>query len=31
MPVKYLEKMSDDDFRALYAYLESLGSLPDNQ
>jgi mono/diheme cytochrome c family protein len=31
MPVKYLEKMSDDDFRALYAYLESLGSLPDNK
>ncbi|HEU5101864.1 MAG TPA: cytochrome c [Roseiflexaceae bacterium] len=31
MPVKYLEKMSDDDFRAIYAYLESLGPLPDNQ
>jgi mono/diheme cytochrome c family protein len=31
MPVKYLEKMSDDDFRAIYAHLESLGPLPDNQ
>jgi mono/diheme cytochrome c family protein len=31
MPVKYLEKMSDDDFRAIYAHLEGLGPLPDNQ
>jgi mono/diheme cytochrome c family protein len=25
MPVKYLEKMSDDDYRAIYAHLERLG------
>jgi mono/diheme cytochrome c family protein len=31
MPVKYLEKMSDDDFRAIYAHLESGGPLPDNK
>lgn len=31
MPVKYLEKMSDDDFRAIYAHLESIGPLPDNE
>jgi mono/diheme cytochrome c family protein len=31
MPVKYLEKMSDDDFRAIYAHLQSLGPLPDNE
>jgi len=31
MPVKYLEKMSDDDFRAIYAYLQSLDPLPDNK
>jgi mono/diheme cytochrome c family protein len=31
MPVKYLEKMSDDDFRAIYAHLDSQGPLPDNK
>jgi mono/diheme cytochrome c family protein len=31
MPVKYLEKMSDDDFRAIYAHLENQGPLPNNQ
>lgn len=31
MPVSYLEKLSDADFRAIYAHLERLGSLPDNQ
>jgi cytochrome c553 len=31
MPIKYLEKMSDDDFRAIYAHLEQLGPLPDNR
>ena len=31
MPVKYLEQMSDDDFRAIYAHLESIGALPDNR
>lgn len=31
MPIKYLEKMSDDDFRAIYAHLEQGGPLPDNQ
>jgi mono/diheme cytochrome c family protein len=31
MPVKYLEKMSDDDFRAIYAHLERQGPLPDNE
>lgn len=28
MPVKYIEKMSDDDFRAIYAHLEQLGPRP---
>ena len=31
MPVKYLVTMSDDDFRAIYAHLASLGPLPDNK
>lgn len=31
MPVKYLEKMSDDDFRAIYAHIQSAGPLPDNK
>jgi mono/diheme cytochrome c family protein len=31
MPIKYLEKMSDDDIRAIYAYLEQGGVLPDNK
>jgi mono/diheme cytochrome c family protein len=31
MPVKYLEKMSDDDFRAIYAHLQRQGPLPDNR
>lgn len=31
MPIKYLEKMSDDDFRAIYAYLKQGGVLPDNK
>jgi cytochrome c553 len=31
MPWQEFEKLSDDDFRALYAYLKSLGPLPDNQ
>lgn len=31
MPIKYLEKMSDDDIRAIYAYLRQGGVLPDNK
>jgi hypothetical protein len=31
MPIKYLEKMSDDDIRAIYAYLNQGGVLPDNK
>jgi mono/diheme cytochrome c family protein len=30
MPWQEFEKLSDDDFRALYAYLASLDPLPDN-
>jgi mono/diheme cytochrome c family protein len=30
MPWRDLEKLSDDDFRAIYAHLESLEPLPDN-
>jgi hypothetical protein len=28
MPIKYLEKMSEDDFRAIYAHLQQLGPQP---
>lgn len=31
MPIKYLEKMSDDDMRAIYAHLKQGGVLPDNR
>ena len=31
MPVKYLEKMSDDDYRAIYAHLERLGPQTDGK
>lgn len=31
MPIQYLEKMSDDDFRAIYAHLKQGGVLPNNR